>query len=261
MKTPAINISNYCFAIDGTAILQDISITVEAGDYLSVIGPNGAGKTTLLKCIDRIYRGGTGTINIDGRPLATFTQKELAREVSYVPQAGGRMAPFTVHQFVLMGRYAHMSPFSSPTHEDHKAVDDALAMTGTAEFKDRFLGTLSGGERQNVYIAAALAQGTNIMLLDEPTSFLDPKHEADVLALLAKINRERKTTIVAVTHHINSAAVTSDRILALKHGSIAFCGTPGEMMNNDVLQQIYDRTFTFATHPTTGKAVVVPETP
>ena len=261
MGNAIIEIMRFSFSIDGKEILKNISLSVKEGEYISIVGPNGAGKTTLLKCLDRIYKGGDGDIKIAGKPLDKYSQKELAGQVSYVPQADGRIVPFTVHEFVMMGRYPYLSPFSSVSEKDEVVVRDALAMTGTLEFAERFLSTLSGGERQKVFIAAALAQGAKVLLLDEPTTFLDPKHEADVHRLLARANREGGVTVVSVTHDINSAVVTSRRILALKDGAVAFCGPAEEFMNNEILQNVYDKPFMFVKHPRDGKAIVAPEVP
>jgi iron complex transport system ATP-binding protein len=261
MENLVIEIERFSLSIGGKDILKDISFTVTEGEYLSIVGPNGAGKTTLLKCVDRIQKGGCGDIRIAGKTLEKYSQKELARKVSYVPQADGRLSPFTVYEFVMMGRYPHLSPFSSPGKEDRDAVHDALAMTGTLVFEDRLLGTLSGGERQKVFLAGAFAQGATVLLLDEPTTFLDPKHEADVHRLLARVNRERGMTIVSVTHDINSAVVTSRRVVALKDGAVAFCGRAEEFMNNNILQYIYERSFLFVRLPRDGKAIVAPDVP
>jgi iron complex transport system ATP-binding protein len=261
MENTVIEITRFSFSISSKAILKDISLNVKEGEYISIVGPNGAGKTTLLKCLDRIHKGGSGDIRIDGKPLDKYSQKELARKLSYVPQADGRISPFTVYEFVMMGRYPHLSPFSSPDKEDKDAVHDALTITGISEFAERFLRTLSGGERQKVFIAAALAQGAKVLLLDEPTTFLDPKHQTDVHRLLERANRERGFTVVSVTHDINSAVLTSRRILALKNGVVVFCGFVDKFMNNEILQKIYEKSFLFMKHPQTGKTIVAPEVP
>jgi len=131
-----IQLRNFSFRIGRKEILRGVSFAVRQGEYLTIVGPNGAGKTTLLKCIDRILPGGSGSIEVGGRPLASYRQKELARRISYVPQADGRTFPFTVEQFVLMGRYPYLNPFSSIGQEDRQAVRDAMEMTGTAAFAD-----------------------------------------------------------------------------------------------------------------------------
>jgi len=259
MPDPIIEVRDYSFSFGRTQVLRNVSVSIDAGEMISVIGPNGAGKSTLLKCLDRILTGGTGTMRVSGRDLNAFTQRELARLMSYVPQADGRQFPFTVREFVTMGRYPHLSPFSSVREEDRLAVDEAMALTGVADFAEREVMTLSGGERQKVYIAAALAQGARILLLDEPTTFLDPHHQDDILRTLLRVNRESRATIVSVTHDINVAAFFSDRVLALRGGQVAFCGPAAELMDNAVLERIYAKRFLFARHPVSGKPVVVPE--
>jgi iron complex transport system ATP-binding protein len=253
-----IDVRNYSFRIGGKVVLRDVTFSVRRGEHLAIIGPNGAGKSTLLKCIDRILVGGAGQIDICGRPLEGFRQKELARLVSYVPQADVRIFPFTAEQFVLMGRYPYLSPFSSVRRQDREIVRHMLDVTGTAEFADRLLGTLSGGERQKVFIAAALAQGADVLLLDEPTTFLDYHHQAEIRGLLARVNRESGVTIVAVTHDVNHAALESDRIVALRAGGVAFCGPPRELMQPDALRRIYGTPLLLVDHPETGLPMIVP---
>jgi iron complex transport system ATP-binding protein len=261
MGKSIIDISRFSFSIGGKDILRDVSFGVAEGDYISIVGPNGAGKTTLLRCISRIHKGGRGDIRIAGRPLHRYSQRELALQVSYVPQADGRNSPFTVYEFVMMGRYAYLSPFSSFSTADRDAVRDALAITGISDFEDRYLRTLSGGERQKIFIAAALAQQAKVLLLDEPTTFLDPKHEAEIYGLLARVNRERRATIISVTHDINSAVLTSRTVMALKEGTVAFCGPAEEFMKNDILERVYEKSFALVKHPLHGKTIVAPEAP
>ena len=253
-----VDVRHFCFHIGGKPILRDVTFSVLRGEYLAIVGPNGAGKSTLLKCIDRILPGGSGQIEIGARPLESYRQKELARLVSYVPQADGRLFPFTVEQFVLMGRYPYLSPFSSVRREDRDVVRRMMELTGTVEFADRQLNTLSGGERQKVLIAAALTQEAEVLLLDEPTTFLDYRHQAEIHALLCRVHQESGVTIVAVTHDVNHAAAVADRILALRAGSVVFCGEPGELMRPAVLQGIYGTPLVLVDHPLTGLPMIVP---
>ena len=256
-----LEITGYSFSIGPKEILRDVSFSVSQGEYLSIVGPNGAGKTTLLKCLDRIYRGGTGQISVFGQPLKSYRQRELARQLSYVPQADGRVFPFTVDQFVLMGRYPYLNPLSSVGREDMEAVREVMERTGVDEFAHRKLDTLSGGERQKVYIAAALAQGAEVLLLDEPTTFLDYRHQAEVRDLLAEVNRNSGVTVVAVTHDLNRAAMDSDRVVALREGSVVFDGTPSEIMQPEVLQRIYDTSFLLVGHPQGDVPIIAPQLP
>lgn len=259
MSKSIIEIENLSLSIGAERILCNVCLSIDEGESVSIIGPNGAGKTTLLRCIDKIIEGDEGTIRIRGKKIKSYSQKALARAISYVPQNSGQGLPFTVREFVMMGRYPHLSPFSTITAKDEEVVNDVLELTGTTRFAERQLGTLSGGERQSVLIAGALAQEAEILLLDEPTTFLDYKHQADVQRLLGRINRERGVTTVSVTHDINMAVMFSGRIIAIKAGEVIFSGTGQELMNNETLEAIYDRSFLFANHPQTGGRIVVPQ--
>jgi len=258
VKPAAILVEGFSFKVGAKDILSGISFAVEEGSFVSVIGPNGAGKTTLLKCLNRILPGGEGRVEIFGVPLERLRRKELARRLSYVPQGEGRRVEFTVYEFVLMGRYPHLSPFSVLTEKDHAAVERALTATGAAEFSDRRLSTLSGGESQKALIAAALAQQAAVLLLDEPTTFLDYKRRVEILALLGKLNREEGLTVVAVTHDLSDFVFASDRVLALRGGRLVFSGKPGELVRGGVLEEIYDTGFRFVKHPETGEPVPLP---
>jgi ABC-type cobalamin/Fe3+-siderophores transport system ATPase subunit len=261
MTTPLIEVRRFSFRLGGKEILRNVSFEVRKGEYLAVVGPNGAGKTTLLKCLMRILSGGSGEIAIDGRPLAAYGQRQLAERLSYVPQAGDGGSGFTVEQFVLMGRYPYLSPFKTTSRADRAAVADALRQAGTLELAGRLLETLSGGERQAVYVAAALAQQTDVMLLDEPTAFLDYRHQADIRALLRRLNRRGGVTVVAVTHDLSAAALDADRVMALRQGEVAFCGPPAEVMRPDVLARIYDWPAVLVAHPQARLPVIVPAAP
>lgn len=255
--TPLLKVDRLGFVRDGRAILRDVSFSVARGEYVAIVGPNGAGKTTLLKCLDRIQEA-TGGVVLLGRPLNEYRQRELARRIGYVPQADGRLLPFTVEEFVTLGRYPYLSPFSPVSREDRQAVRDALEQTGMAAFAARRIDTLSGGERQKAMIAAALAQGANLLLLDEPTTFLDYRHQAEIRDVLRRAHRERGTTVIAVTHDVNAAALESDRVLALRAGEVVFDGPPGDLMQPERLQAIYGTPLVLVAHPQAGLPMIVP---
>ncbi len=257
MRT-VIDIRDLLFRVGESKILDNVTLDVQEGEYLGIIGPNGAGKTTLLKCLMRIITGAKGSVEILGHPIETYSQRSLAKLVSYVPQADGRALQYTVHEFVAMGRYPHLGPFSSMSAKDLRAIEEALNFVDIWALAERKLETLSGGERQSVFIAGALAQGAKILLLDEPTTFLDPKHQAKIHALLTRLNRSLGLTIVAVTHDLNSAAMWMDRVIAIKNGKVAFTGTGRELMQGETLESIYGTRFVFAPHPLTGFPCVVP---
>ena len=252
-------VSDFCCSIKGIKILEQISFSIQKGEFVSLIGPNGAGKSTLLKCINRINSKNSGQITLMGRPLQSYSQRELAKFISYVPQSGGRRLPFSVREFIHMSRYAHSSfSFRGHSEKDEQIVSEAMTTAKVDIFSDRKIETLSGGEAQRVLIAAALASEGTLMLLDEPTSFLDPAHQDDIHQLLAEVNQKTGCAILNVSHDINQAAMISDRIIALKNGRIAFDGPAKDILCNACLEVIFDKTFTFASHPITGLPVIVP---
>lgn len=237
-----IQIKNLALELNGTPILREVSFNVQAGEYVSIIGPNGAGKTTLLRCLLGMYPY-LGSARISGVECTVADSRVLARQVSYVPQTHDIEFPLTVYDFVMMGRYPYLSPLSPAQKHDEEAVERALDITGTVQFKTRTLRTLSGGERQKVYIAAALAQETRIMLLDEPATFLDWRHQSEVMTLLKKINRDCGATILAVNHDLNSTAHWSDRVMALKDGRIFASGTPQDLIQPEPLASLFETPF------------------
>lgn len=247
--------------IEGKPILRDVSLQIRRGEYVSIVGPNGAGKTTLLKAFDRMMTGEiSGELDICAIPWQKWKQSELAKLAAFVPQADSRAMPFTTEEFLLMCRYPYMSPFATVRAEDRKVVREAMEGTGTTAFARRRMDTLSSGERQKVYIAAALAQGAHIWLLDEPTTFLDYHHQDDILSLVASANKEFDVTVVAVTHDLNHAVLESDRIIALRDGEVAFYGTPDLIMKPDVLERVYGTSLLLVDHPTSGLPMIIPRT-
>jgi len=257
-KDPVMSVANLDFSYGPVLVLKGISFDVREGEYLSVIGPNGSGKTTLVKCLMGILPCSEAAVSLRGIPLTSMGRKEMARQVSYVPQAESAPFAFTVGEFVLMGRYPYLNPFSAIKDEDRHAAARAMETTDTSAFQDRPMYTLSGGERQKVFIAAALAQGARVLLLDEPTTFLDPKHADDVLAILAQLNGEAGVTVISVTHDVNIAAAESHRVLALKEGTVAFWGASEKVMEDDILETLFEKEFLRSEHPVTGKRFLVP---
>ncbi|MBN2185190.1 MAG: ABC transporter ATP-binding protein [Candidatus Krumholzibacteriota bacterium] len=254
-----IRVDNLSCNLGGKEILSSFTFDLPVGKYTSLIGPNGAGKTTLLKCMMKFLPISGGSVEIRGRRIEEYSQKKLAREIGYVPQDAGRSIPFSVEEFALMGRYPYLSPFSSITEDDRRIVKSALEMTGTEEFADRGYDTLSGGEKQLVLIASVLAQGPKIMLLDEPSTFLDPKHTEMVHRILDRIKRELNVTILVVTHDINSSIMMSDGIVAIKKGRMVFSGEPQEITLPGILDKVFDKKFTYTEHPVTGRMIIVPD--
>lgn len=259
MTQTVIETAELTFSVSGKRILNNLSFSVPAGRRLFIVGPNGAGKTTLLRCLCRIIDDYDGTVKVKDNDIKNFSQKKLASVATYVPQSLPADIQFTVRQFILMARYPHLSPFSVISPADEKIASDAMQMTQTSHFANRVMATLSGGERQQVSIAAALAQKAEIFLLDEPATYLDYKHQSDIHSLLMKINKTFNTTIICVTHDLNSAVLSADSIIALRDGLIVFTGSPGEIMNENILEEIYSKKFSFASHPVTGQKLIVPD--
>ena len=257
MREVILEVKDYCYAFEETSILKGVNFQVEKGDYLSIIGPNGAGKTTLLRSLNRILRDGNGDIYLKGLELRKYKQKELARLVSYVPQYGNSMIPYTVYDFVMMGRYSHQPDFGRESCVDKEEVEKALVKTGTKHLSQRIASSLSGGERQKVLIAAALVSDPEILLLDEPTTYLDPKHRSEISQLLKKVNQEMGKTIISVTHDINSALLFSDNVLALKEGIITYYGSIEGLLERNVLEELFEKSFLLIEHPLECKPVVV----
>jgi iron complex transport system ATP-binding protein len=242
-------VQNLSITLSGNEILKGVSLTVQEGEYVSIIGPNGAGKTTLIKCLAGIHKGWSGQIMLAGKPFVAYTSRERARLQSYVPQAEGRTNPMTVEAFVALGRYPHLSAFTTMNSDDRRAVNGALELAGLLDLRHRKISTLSGGERQMAFIAAALAQETKLLLLDEPATFLDYRHQHNVADILKSASRENGISVVAVHHDINTATASSDRIYAIKGGRIVFSGTAEETANPDTLKEIYETEFISAPSP------------
>lgn len=197
-------------------VLKDVSLMVEAGTFLSVVGPNGAGKSTLISLLAGLIRPQAGTITIDGCNIDSYTRRNLACKVALVRQEHVPTFGFSVTETVLMARTPHFGPWGFERLVDRRMVADALEMTDTVRFASRPLASLSGGERQRVFIARALAQDTPIILLDEPTSFLDLHHQVRIYDLLRSVQRQKHRTVVAITHDINLAAQYCDQALLLQ---------------------------------------------
>ena len=243
MADAAYSVEHLSVSIDGKPILRDVSFALEEGASLAVIGPNGAGKSTLLKCLLRLLPADSGSISLFGAPIEKRSRRELARLLGYVPQTGAGHVPYTVEEFVLMARYAYLTPFSHFTDTDREVARAAMEQTEATPFAARRMHTLSGGERQKVFIAAALTQEPRVMLLDEATAFLDYRHQVEVLTLVEKLRRETGVTVIAVTHDLNQGVMGFDKVMALKEGAVAFHGNPEDLLLENRLEAIYDTPF------------------
>lgn len=259
MSETAIDINQFFFGYGNKKVLFDVGLAVPAGQYVAMIGPNGVGKSTLLKSINRIVKGQEGSIRLFGKELAAYSQKELGRLIGYVPQYHEQSFAYTVFEFVLMARYPYFDALRPPSEEDEKKVHEMLALIGLGDFKDRRVHQISGGERQKVYIAAALAQEPRVLLLDEPTAHLDPRYHAEIQQLISKVSRNLGLTVLHVTHDLNHIFSWSQKVIALKNGRVLMQGTPQEVLTPKNLESIFDTRFIFIPHPQTRQPIIVPE--
>jgi len=256
--TPLLKADMLSVTIADKVLLSDISFQIQHGDYLCILGANGAGKSTLLKLLMGIIKPSHGSLYLNQISLEQLTQKQLAQHMSYVPQAHGRQLNFIVNDFIKMARYPYHTAFSEWQAVDKNAFDHAIEVTAVTPFLDRQMTTLSGGEVQRVMIAAALCQQTPLLLLDEPTSFLDPHHQVEVHQLIRTLNQQHNITIIEVSHDVNHAAQHSQHILALKQGQTVWYGESPQLMQAAHLQTLYNQHFVFIKHPETGMKVALP---
>jgi iron complex transport system ATP-binding protein len=218
---------------------EHLTFSVEAGEIFGIIGPNSAGKTSLLRLLTRVLEPSRGEILVDGRPVAGVPHWELARQVAVVPQEAPRPFPFTVEQLVLMGRYPHAPSRFFETESDLMVAREAMSATGTLALAPLPLEQLSGGERQRAMLARALAQEPRLLVLDEPTSHLDLRYQAETADLLRRLNHARGVTILLVSHDLNLAAELCDRLLLLREGQVAAVGAPGDVLAQSRLEHVF----------------------
>lgn len=239
-------------------VLRDVSIDVQRGSIVGLLGPNGSGKTTLLRVLAGILPPRTGRVLIDDRPIERLTRRELARRIAVVPQETHSTFDFSVMDIVLMGRYPHLGAFELEQAEDQEIAREALAATGTTGLESRPFSSLSGGEKQRVVIASALAQASEMLLLDEPTTALDLAYQFEIAALLRRLNAERGATMIVSTHDLNLAAAVCDRIVLLKDGAVIAQGPTDETLTAESIRRLYDIDADVQFHPRAGHLTVVP---
>jgi iron complex transport system ATP-binding protein len=239
-------------------VLDQVSLDVDRGAIVGLLGPNGSGKSTLLRILAGILTPLRGRVSIDERPIGQFTRRDLARHIAVVPQETHSTFDFSVIDMVLMGRYPHLGPFELEGVADQEIAREALAATGTSGLEERMFASLSGGEKQRVVIAGALAQASEMLLLDEPTAALDLAYQFEIAALLRRLNRERGTTMLVSTHDLNLAAAMCDRIVLLKEGRVLAQGNTSETLTADNIRLLYEVEADVQFHARAGHLTVVP---
>ncbi|MFW5419539.1 ABC transporter ATP-binding protein [Nocardiopsis sp. CNT-189] len=239
-------------------IARDLDFALADGAVTAVIGPNGCGKSTLLRALGRLLRPSSGQVLLDGRPVGSLPPREVAQTVAVLPQAPQAPPGLTVADLVSRGRHPHQSWYRRWSAEDAAAIADALRMTGMLELAERPLERLSGGQRQRAWISMALAQGTDLLLLDEPTTYLDLAHQIEVLELVRELNVRHGRTVLMVLHDLNLAARYSDLMVAMHSGEIRACGPPAEVLTPELVAGVFGLDSRIVPDPVTGGPLVVP---
>ena len=249
-----INTKNLNVSYGNTDIIKNLNLNIPKGKITTIIGANGCGKSTILKTIGRIISPNSGKIYINGEDIYKKKSKEIAKDMAVLPQSPQAPSGLTVSELISYGRFPHKSGFGNSSKEDREIVNWSLEVTGIAEFKDRNMEDLSGGQRQRAWIAMALAQETDILLLDEPTTYLDLAHQLEILKLL---NKKQGRTIVMVIHELNNAARFADHMIGIKKGKIVCEGDAYDVMTKDNLKELFNIDAEIATDPRTNKPICI----
>jgi iron complex transport system ATP-binding protein len=249
---------NLTLGYDGPDIVHNLSLTVPEAKVTSIIGPNGCGKSTLLRGLGRLLTPRSGQVILDGHPLSAQSSRQVATRISILPQTPTAPSGLTVAELVSRGRHPRQKWYQQFSLVDETVVDDSLRATDIVELADTPLEDLSGGQRQRAWISMTLAQETGILLLDEPTTYLDLAHQVDVLELVRGLNRRHNRTVVMVLHDISLAARYSDHIVAIKDGRIVAQGTPQEVVTPGLLRDVFGLDAHVVPEPTEGRPHVIP---
>ncbi|WP_318841876.1 ABC transporter ATP-binding protein [Rhodococcus sp. Z13] len=239
-------------------IVDDLELTVPTGVVTTIIGPNGCGKSTLLRSLSRLLKPRTGTVLLDGHDITSMRTREVARVLGMLPQAPVAPEGLTVADLVSRGRHPHQSWFRQWSSDDEDEVATALELTGIADLADRPIDELSGGQRQRAWISMALAQGTDILLLDEPTTYLDLAHSVEVLDLVDRLHSELGRTVVMVLHDLNLAIRYSDHLVVMKQGRIVAAGAPAEVISVELLREVFALDASVIDDPVSDRPLIVP---
>lgn len=244
--------------VEAVKALREVSVSVDRGSFTGLIGPNGCGKTTLLKLLAGVLSPDSGTVSLDGRPLASMSRRHVARRLAVVPQETHPAFEYSVLEMALMGRHPHLGAFQLEGPADIAIAHESLTATGTSHLAERSYMSLSGGEKQRVVIASALTQAPEVLLLDEPTASLDLGYQLEVGLLLRRLNRERSATMVMATHDLNLAASLCDTLVLMRNGRVLASGNTSEVLTSAMVRQLYDVEADVRVHERAGHLTVVP---
>ncbi|MEU4366430.1 ABC transporter ATP-binding protein [Micromonospora chersina] len=243
---------------DRRTVAEDLTVAVPDGSFTVIIGPNACGKSTLLRALARLLRPARGTVLLDGADIHRRPARQVARTLGLLPQSATAPDGLTVAELVSRGRYPHQGLLRQWSREDERVVDRAMADTGVAELADRPVDELSGGQRQRVWIAMALAQQTPLLLLDEPTTYLDIAHQVEVLDLCARLHEEQGRTLVAVLHDLHQAARYATHLVAMREGRVVAAGDPRRIVTTDLVEEVFGLPCRIIEDPETGTPLVLP---
>ncbi|HYJ70170.1 MAG TPA: ABC transporter ATP-binding protein [Nocardioidaceae bacterium] len=243
---------------DGRDVVADLDIEIPPGQITALVGANACGKSTTLRALARLLKPRDGVITLDGRDIHTMRSKDLATKIGILPQSPTAPEGITVADLVSRGRYPHQKWFRQWTNEDERVVAGALDATGTADLADRPVDDLSGGQRQRVWIAMALAQETSVLMLDEPTTYLDVHHQVDVLDLVVELNREQQVTIALVLHDLNLACRYAHHLIAMRSGEIVAQGAPDQIITEELVEGVFGLKSKVIEDPVSHTPMVVP---
>lgn len=246
------------FSYRNIKAVDDVCFSIDKGTFTAIAGPNGSGKTTLLKMMAGLVKPGSGLVNFFGRDIRTMRRGDIAKKAAWVPQSPEPVFGYKVKDLVMMGRSPHQGFLGIENSLDKKIAREAMEQTDTIDLKDRFLTDLSGGELQRVYIARALCQSHEILLLDEPTSSLDPAHQVQIMNVLKDLAGKRNSAIVMVSHDLNLCSMYADKLILMKKGSIAGFGLPESVLGPGMLENVYGCRFSVDYRSELGFSVVVP---
>ncbi len=253
-----LSTNQLCLAYGSRQIVQELNLHVPDGLITALVGANGSGKSTILKSMARILNPVQGGVYLDGKLIHRQPTKEVAKHLAILPQNPSSPEGLTVRELVSFGRYPHQKGFGNLSAEDNRMIEWALQATGMSMFSGRPVDHLSGGQRQRAWIAMALAQGTEVLLLDEPTTFLDMAHQMEVMTLLEKLNREQKRTIIMVVHDLNHASRYAHHLVALKDGTVQYEGQPEDVMTSQMLRDVFNIDADVIPDPRTGAPLCLP---
>lgn len=249
---------NVCLAYERIVIAEDLTLKIPDGKISVLIGPNGCGKSTALRSLSRLLTPRSGSVVLDGQQIHRLSTRDVARRMAILPQMLVAPESISVEDLVWFGRHPHRGPLKTPSGKDREIVEWALNVTGMTEMRTRFVDHLSGGQRQRAWIALCLAQGTDLILLDEPTTFLDVAYQLEVLDLLAELNRDQGKTIAMVLHDFNMASEYADHIFVMKEGALVGEGTPAQVLTPEVFHDVFGITSQVVTHPVSGRPLCIP---